>query len=65
MSIMDIEAARLPGDYQRKDPDLVKVTRCEHCAMVLKQSNVAFCSHFSCYMDLDGFCNYGRPREEG
>ena len=37
MSIMDNESARLPGDYQRKDPDLVKVTRCEHLLMCDKE----------------------------
>lgn len=63
MSIMDNESARLPGDYQRKDPDLVKVIRCGNCAKLSKQSNVAYCTYFGCYMDLDGYCSYGQKTE--
>lgn len=31
MSITENEFARLPGDLQRKDPDVVKVVRCGKC----------------------------------
>ena len=61
--MLDNEFARWPGDLQRKEPDLVKVIRCGNCANVAKQSNVAYCSYFGCYMDIDGYCCYGRKRE--
>ena len=48
------EFVRLPGDLQRKDPDMVKVVRCKDCK---------YWDYGDCYrIEMsrpDDFCSYG------
>lgn len=60
MSITENEFARLPGDLQRKDPDVVKVVRCGKCLYGEGRTEGTLCSLFGCYMGYDMFCSYGR-----
>ena len=69
LNINENEAARLPGDLQRKDPDLVKVVRCKDCARYGGAEFGYICGRWSglCtknYTKPDDFCSYGERRAE-
>lgn len=58
------EIARLPGDLQRKDPDVVKVVRCKDCKHHY-DLDVHYCYRLciECPDDADFFCGYGEREE--
>lgn len=65
MPITENEFARLPGDMQRKDPDMVKVVRCGKCLNGEGRTGCTWCVFFGCYMPNNMYCGYGRSSDVG
>ena len=69
MGYTENEIARLPGDLQRKDPDVVKVVRCKDCAFCeYEKDNGKFHCRTRNGMGIRAvkpcdFCSYGERKK--
>ena len=68
MGYTENEFSRLPGDLQRKDPDMVRVVRCKNCKYSEKESDNCTFNYFYHYDGCawnngDHFCCYGERVE--
>ena len=70
MGYTENEFARLPGDLQRKDPDMVRVVRCKDCKRCFKRTTKRYkqpmwicmrheLGHDKFCVRPDDFCSYG------
>ena len=60
------EFVRLPGDLQRKDPDMVKVVRCKDCKYSWEYLRGRCCSYgvcVDCTVQDDFYCAYAIRKE--